>query len=132
MREEKLCPELQLKFLRHGVVKQLAHCCSSVAQSCPALCDPMDYSTPGCPVLHHLPEFAQVHVHCINDAIQTSHPLSPSSPSAFSLSQHQGLFQRVSSLHQVAKVLELQHQYFQLEVHPVLPEYSGLISFRID
>ena len=52
-------------------------CCCSVTKSCPFLCDPMDCSMPGFPVLHHLPEFAQTHVHCINDAIQTSHPLSP-------------------------------------------------------
>ena len=154
----------------------------TVAQSCPTLCDPMDCSMPGLPVLHHLPEFAQVHVHCfpggsagngstcnardlgsvpglgrspeegnsyplkysglensidcivhgvtksqtrlrefhfhvhcIGDAIQPSHPLSPSSPSAFNLSQHQGLFQWIGCSHQVAKVskLQLQHHSFQ-------------------
>ena len=68
----------------------------------------MDCSMPGFPVIHHLPEIAQTHVHWIGDTIQSSHPLSPSSPPAFSLSQHQGLFQRVTSSHQVAKVLELQ------------------------
>ena len=57
------------------------------------LCNPMDCSTPGFPVPRHLPEFAQVHVYSIGDAIQLSHPLSPSSPSTFNLSQHQGLFQ---------------------------------------
>ena len=67
--------------------------CHSGAQSCPTLCDPMDCSTPGFPVLHHLPELAQTHVHSVSDAIQPSHPLSPPSPPAFSLSQHQGLFQ---------------------------------------
>ena len=56
-----------------------------------SLCDPMDYSTPGLPVHHHLPEFAQTHVHGVGDAIQSSHPLSSPSP-AFNLSQHQGLF----------------------------------------
>ena len=71
----------------------LCCCCCSVAQPCPALCDTMDCSTPGVPVPHHLPEFAQVHVHCIGDAIQPSHPLAPSSPSALNLSQHQGFFQ---------------------------------------
>ena len=71
----------------------------------------MDRSTPGFPVLHHLPELAQTHVHRVSDAIQPSHPLSPPSPPAFSLSQHQGLFQGVSSLHQGAKVLELQLQH---------------------
>ena len=65
----------------------------SVAQSCPTLCDPMNYSTPGLPVHHHLPEFTQTHVHQVRDAIQPSHPrLSPSSP-APNLSQHQSLFQ---------------------------------------
>ena len=79
------------------------------------LCDPMDYSTPGLPVHHQLPEFTQTHVHCVGDAIQPSHPLSSPSPPALNLSQHQGLFKWVSSLHQVAKVLEfqLQHQSFQ-------------------
>ena len=78
-------------------------------------CDPMDCSTPGLPVHHQLPEFTQTHVHQVVDAIQPSHPLSSHSPSAFNLFQHQGLFQWVSSSHQVAKVLELQlqHQSFQ-------------------
>ena len=65
--------------------------CSSVAQSCPTLCNPMDCSTPGLPVHHHLPELAQTHVHRVRDAIQPSHPLSPPSPPALNLSQHQGL-----------------------------------------
>ena len=88
---------------------------SSVAQSCPTLCDSMDCSTPGLPVHHQLSEFAQTHVHGVGDAIQPSHPLSSPSPPAFSLSQHQGFFQWVSASHQVAKVLEfqLQHQSFQ-------------------
>ena len=63
----------------------------------PTLCDPMDCSMPGFPVHHQHPELAQTHVHCVNDAIQPSHPLSSSSPPAFNLSQHQGLFQWVSS-----------------------------------
>ena len=87
--------------------------CCSVAQLCPTLCDPMDYSTPGLPVAHYLPKFAQVHVHCISGAIQLSHPLIPSSPSALSFSQHQGLFQWVGYSHQITKMLELQHQFFQ-------------------
>ena len=86
---------------------------SLAAQSCPTLCAPMDCSTPGLPVHHQLPEFTQTHVHRISDAIQSSHPLSSPSPPDFNLSQHQGLFQWVSSLHQVAKVLEFQHQSFQ-------------------
>ena len=88
---------------------------SSVAQSCPTLCYPMDCSTPGLPVHQQLSEFTQTHVHWVGDAIQPSHPLSSPSPSTFRLSQHQGLCQWVSSSHQGAKVLEfqLQHQSFQ-------------------
>ena len=93
----------------------ITSCCCSVAQSCPILCDPMDCTMPGFPVLHHLPELAQIHVHWVSDAIQPSHALSSPSSPAFNLSQHQGLFQWVSSLHQVVKGLEfqLQHQSFQ-------------------
>ena len=88
---------------------------SSVIQLCPTLCDPIDCSTPGLPVHHQLPEFIQTHVHWVGDAIEPSHPLSSPSHPTFNLSQHQGLFKWVSSLHQVAKVLELklQHQSFQ-------------------
>ena len=64
-----------------------------VAQSCPTLCDPMNDSTPGLPVHHQLPEFTQTDVHQVSDGIQSSYPLSSTSPSAFNLSQHQGLFQ---------------------------------------
>ena len=67
-------------------------CCCSVTQSCPTFWDPMDCSMPGFPVLHQLLDLSQTHVHRIGDAIQPSHPLSPPSPPAFSLSQHQGLF----------------------------------------
>ena len=93
-----------------------ASCCHSVTKLCPTLCDPMDCSTPGFPVLHYLLEFAQTHVHWVGDAIQPSHPLSPPFPSALNLSQPQSLFQWVGSPHQVAKVLEfqLQHQFFKL------------------
>ena len=88
---------------------------SSVTQSCPTLRDPVDCSTPGLPIHHQLPESTQTHVHWVSDAIQPSHPLSPPSPLDLNLSQHQGLFQWVSSSHEVAKVLEfqLQHQSFQ-------------------
>ena len=88
---------------------------SSVTQSCPTLCDPMDRSTPGLPFHHQLLELAQTHVHQIGDASQPPLSLSSPSPPAFSLSQHQGLFQWVNSSHDVAKVLEfqLQHQSFQ-------------------
>ena len=86
----------------------------------------LQYSTPGFPVHHQLPELSQTHCHRVGDAIQPSHPLSSPSPSAFTLSQPQGLSQWVSSLHQVAKVLEfhLQHQSFQW--------IFRLISFRMD
>ena len=75
----------------------------------------MDCSMPGFPVHHQPPDLAQTHVHWVSDAVQPSHPLSSPSPPAFSLSQHQGLFQWVSSSHQVARVLEFpfQHQSFQ-------------------
>ena len=66
---------------------------SSVAQSCPTLCNPMNHSTPGLPVHHQLPEFSQTHVHPVSDAIQPSHPLSSPSPPAPNPSQHQGRFQ---------------------------------------
>ena len=82
-------------------------CLCSVAESCLTLCDPMDCSTPGLPVLHHLPEFAQTHVHSVGDAIQPSHPLLPPSLPALNLSQHQRICQLVGSSNQVAKVLEL-------------------------
>ena len=87
---------------------------SSVAQSCPILCNPMNCSMPGLPVHHQLPEFTQTHVHRVGDAIQPSHPLSSPSPPAPNPSQHQGLFQRVNSSHEVVKVLkfQLQHQSF--------------------
>ena len=65
---------------------------SSVAQLCPALCNPMNCSTPGLPVLHHLPEFTQTHVHQVGDAIEPSHPLSSPSPPAPNPSQYQSLF----------------------------------------
>ena len=88
---------------------------SSVTQSCPTICNTMDCSTPGFPVRHQLPELAQTHVRWVGDAIQAFHPLSSLSPPTFNLSQHQRLFQWVSSSHQVAKVLafQLQHQSFQ-------------------
>ena len=86
---------------------------SSVTQLCPTLCNPMNCSTPGLPVHHKLPEFT--HAHRVGDAIQPSRPLSSPSSPASNPSQHQGLFQRVNSSHEVAKVLEfqLQHQTFQ-------------------
>ena len=99
---------------------------SLVAQSCPTLCDAMDCSMPGFPVHHQLPEFNQTRVHWVGEAIQPSHPLQSPSLPTFNLSQHQGLFKWVSSLHQVAKGLEfqLQHQFFQWTPRTV--------SFRMD
>ena len=79
---------------------------SSVAQSCPTLCSPMNCSTPGLPVHQQLPEFTQTHVHRVSDAIQPSHPLSSPSPPAPKPSQHQSLFQWVNSSHEVAKVAD--------------------------
>ena len=86
---------------------------SSVAKLCLTLCDPMDCSIPVFPVHQQLPEHAQTHIHRVSDAIQPSHPLSLPSPSAFNLSQNQGLYQWVSSSCQMAKVLKVQHQSFQ-------------------
>ena len=99
-------------------------CYCAVAKSCLSLCNPMDCSMPDFPVLHCLSEFAQTHVHCVNDAIQLSHPVTPSSCShSF---QHHGLFQWVGSLYQVAK-----YWSFSFSISPS-SEYSGLISFRTD
>ena len=87
---------------------------SSVQSLSPVwLCNPMACSTPCFPIHYQPPELAQTHVHRVGDAIQPSHPLASPSPTAFNLSQNQGLFQWVSSLHQVAKVLEFQNQSFQ-------------------
>ena len=88
---------------------------SSVTQSCLNLCDAMDCSMPGFPIHHQHLKLAQTHVHQVPDVIQPSHTLSSPSPPVFILSQHESLFQWISSLHQVAKVLEfqLQHQSFQ-------------------
>ena len=99
-------------------LKLTQHCKLTISSvqslSCFSL-QPLDCSTPGLPVHHQLPEFTQTHVHRVSDAIQPSHPLlSPSLP-AFNLSQLQGLFQRVSSLHQAAKVLKLQRQHHSFQ-----------------
>ena len=84
------------------------HQFSSVAQSCPTLCNAMNPSMPGLPVHHQLLEFTQTHLYRVGDAIQPSHPLSSPSPPAPNPSQHQSLFQRVNSSHEVAKILEFQ------------------------
>ena len=91
--------------------------------NCVQLCDPMDCSKPGFPVLHHLLEFAHTQVHWVNDAIQTSHPLLPLSPPALNLSQHQSLFEWICSLLQVPKCWS-----FSFSINPS-NEYSGLISW---
>ena len=89
-----------------------------ISQSCLTLCDPMNRSTPGLPVHHRSLEFTQTHVHPVHDAIQPSHPRSSPSPPAPNPSQHQGLFQWVSSSHEVAKVLEFQLQHHSFQRNP--------------
>ena len=91
---------------------------SSVTQSCPTLCDPMNCSTPGLPVHHQLPKFTQTHVHRVGDAILPSHPLSSPSPPAPNPSQHQSLFQWVNSSREVAKVREFQLQHHSFQRNP--------------
>ena len=91
---------------------------SSVAQSGPILCNPMNHSTTGLPVYHQLPEFTQTHVHQVSDDIQPSHPLSSPSPLTPNPSQHQSLFQWVNSSHEVAKGLEFQLQHHSFQRNP--------------
>ena len=113
---------------------------SSVAQSYPTLCDPMNCSTPGLPVHHQRLEFTQTHVHWVGDAIQPSHPLSSPLPPAPNTSQHQGLFQWVNSSHEVARVFSNEStllmrwpKYWSFSFS-IIPsnEHPGLISFRVD
>ena len=99
---------------------------SSIVQSCPTFCDPMDCSMPGLSAHHQLLKLSQIHVHRVSDAIQPTHPLSSPSLPAFNVSQHGELFQWVSSLHQVSKYWSL-----SFSISPS-NEYSGLISFRMD
>ena len=103
--------------------------CCSAAQSCLTLCNPMDCSMPGLPVCHYRLEFAQAHVHWVDDAMQTPHPLLPPSPPALNLSQHQALLHWVSSSPQVSKGLELQLQ--QQPFQWIFRTYF-LSIFRID
>ena len=91
---------------------------SSVTQSCPTLCNPMNCSMPGLPVHHQLLKFTQTHTHWVGDNIQPSRPLSSPSPPALNLSQHKGLLKWVSSPHQVAKVLDFQLQHQSLQWTP--------------
>ena len=109
----------------------LTCCCCSVTKLCPILCNPIDCSMADLPVPHHLPEFAQVHVHWIGDAIQPSRLLlSPSS--ALNLSQHQGLFQWVGYSHQMAKVLELQLSVLPMSIQSgFLLGLTSLIIFTM-
>ena len=104
--------------------------CYSVAKLCPTPCDPMDCSTSGFPILHHLLEFVQTHIHWVGDTIQPSHPLLSTSLLDLNLSQHQDLFQWVSSLHQIAKVVELQlqHQFSQWILRVDFLRLTALIS----
>ena len=106
--------------LSHQVNKVLHIQFSSVTQSCSTLCNPMNRSTPGLPLHHHLPEFTQTHVHGVSDAIQPSHPRSSPSPPAPNPSQHQSLFHWVNSL---------SHFSFSSSSSN---EHPGLISFRMD
>ena len=108
---------LPIQFWKHLSLNSLikvTHCCCSAIQSCHPH-DPMDCSMPYLFVLHYLLTFAEVHVHCIDDAIQPSHPLMPSFPCAVNLSQHHGLFQWVNSSYQIIKILkfQLQNQSFE-------------------
>ena len=99
---------------------------SSVTQSCLTLCDLVNGTMPGLPVLHYLPDFAQIHVHWVGDAISPSHPSQPSFPFAFNLSQHRGLYNE-SALH----TRWSKYWSFSFSISPS-NKYSGLISFRID
>ena len=101
---------------------------SSVAQSCPTLCDRMNCSTPGLPIYHQLLEFTQIHVHWVSDAIQPFRPLSSPSPPAPNPSQYQSLFQWVNCSHEVAKVLEFQLQHHSFQRNP----RADLLQNRLD
>ena len=115
-----------LNFFSFG--KYSLHQFSSVAQLCLTLCNPMNCSTPGLPVHHHLPEFTQTHVRWVSDAIQPSHPLSSPSPPAPNPSHHQTLFQWVNSSHEVPKVLEFQLQYQSFQWTPRTDLQNGLVG----
>ena len=99
----------------------------SVVQSCPIPCNPMDCSTPGFPVLHHLLELAQTHIHWVSDALWPSHPLSSPSPPVLNLSQHPRVFSSELAIH----IRWPKYWSFSFSIGPS-NEYSGLISFRID
>ena len=101
---------------------------SSIAPSGPTLCNPVNWSTPGLPVQHQLPEFTQTLIHRVRDAIQPSHPLSSPSPPAPNPSQHQSLFQWVNSLHEVAKVLEFQLLHHSFQRNPRADLQNALVG----
>ena len=114
-----------------GLLKWTSYCCCcSVIKSCQNLYDPMECSTPGFSALHYLLELAQIHVHCVGDAIQPSHPLSPTSPPALNLCQHQGLFQCVGPSHLMVKVFELQHHSFRWILKPFIKPQTGRKYFQ--
>ena len=112
-------------FISNNLIINYNQSVSSVAQSCPTLCDPMDCSMPGFPVYHQLPGLAQTHVHRVGDAIQPSHPLSSPSPPAFSVSQNR-VFSSESAFH----IRWPKYWSFSFNFSPS-NEYSGLISFRV-
>ena len=114
------------KFVKIFLISMPSVQFSSVAQSCPTLCDPMNRSMPGLPVRHQLPEFTQTHVHRVSDAIQPSHPLLSPSPLAPNPSQHQSLSSE-STLH----MRWPKHWSFSFSISP-FNEHPGLISFRMD
>ena len=107
------------------------HFCCSVGKLCPTLFDPMDCQKPGFPVLHHLLEFAKTHVHWVGDAIQPSHPLLPPSLHELTLSQHQGLFQWVSSSQQVKAFTEGQSTGASPSASVLLMNIQNRFPFRI-
>ena len=119
-------PVLFFFFWCHTVLICCCWCCS-VAKSCLTLWDPMDGAISGLPVLHHLPDFAQVHVHWVGDAIQPSYPLLQSSRSAFSHSQHQQFFPNEFTLH----IRWPKYWSFSFSISPS-NEYSGLVSFKTE
>ena len=108
VKEESKKAGLKLKIQKMKIMASSPIQFSSVDQSCPTLCDPMNHSTPGLPVHQELPKLTQTYIHRIGDAIQPSYPLSSPFPPAPNPSQHQSLFQRVNPLHEMAKVLEFQ------------------------
>ena len=118
--------EFETRTQQGNSIKQKSVQFSSVAQSCPTLCDPMNRSTPGLPFHHQLPEFTQTHVHRVSDAIQPSHPLSSPSPPDHNPSQHQS-FSNESTLH----MRWPKYWSFSLSIIPS-EESPGMISFRMD